>query len=219
MKKSIIILLGTVLAVTMILSAAYAWRSVRTGQKNFERAWSAYLFERTDKATEYFSKAADAFGLALAENPPSRTSMFASNLTMAGISSYYAGRYDQAIDAMDKAIYKDDTIREAYLYTALSNSRKGDKSKTLEFLTKYIKSHPTQSILSNSVQAQLTDLETDSGPLDAVAPAVEAAAYRQFINNVNFSGDDQGSVNSLCNSPFWWRSNRAPCSHNTLVNR
>lgn len=217
MKKVITILLGTVLAVVLFLPPAHAWRSVRTGQKNFERAWSAYLYKRPDKASEYFGKAADAFGLALAENPPSRTTMFASNLTMAGISSYYAGRYDQAIDAMDKAINKDDTIWEAYLYTALSYARKGDKAKAEEFLKRYLKSNASQPILSDAAARQLTDLDTDSGSLEGVAPALEDAAYRQFINNVNFTGRYPATVDGQCNSPFWWRNNRAPCIRSSVI--
>lgn len=159
MKKTVVILVGLILAVVVLLSQAYAWRSVRTGQKNFERAWSAYLYKRAEKANEYFAKSADAFGLALAENPPSRTTMFTSNLTMAGISSYYAGRYDQAIDAMGKAIYKDDTIWEGFFYTALSYARKGDKAKTLEFMERYMRAHPSQPILSGEIRKQMDALK------------------------------------------------------------
>lgn len=217
MKKTIGVLLATVLAIVLLIPSAHAWRSVRTGQKNFERAWSAFLFKRSDKAMEYFGKAADAFGLALEENPPSRTTLFPSNLTMSGISAYYAGRYDQVIEALDKAIYKDDTIWEAYLYTALAYARQGDKAKTVEFLERYLKANPSQPILSNAVQKQLTDLQTDSGPLDSVAPALEAAAFRQFSNNVTFSNRDGSNDAGQCNGPFWWRNNRAPCNQNRIL--
>ncbi len=217
MKKILGVLLGAALVIVLLTPSAQAWRSVRTGQKNFERAWSAFLFKRSDKATEYFGKAADAFGLALAENPPSRTTMFPSNLTMAGISAYYAGRYDQAINALDKAIYKDDTIWEAFLYTALSHARQGDKAKTVEYLERYLKSNPSQPILSNVVQKQLTDLQTDSGPLDGVAPALEEAAFRQFDNNVTFKGRNTSNDAGQCNGTFWWRNSKAPCSQGRII--
>ena len=217
MKKSIIILLGAALAVVLLFPPAHAWRSVRTGQKNFERAWSAYLFKRQDRADEYFAKAADAFGQALAENPPSRTTMFVSNLTMAGISMYYAGRYDQAIDAMDKAIFKDDSVWEPFVYTALSHARKQGAPETVEFLKRYLKTNPGQPILSAEVQKLLAGLENGSASPDAAAEALENALLQQFINNINFTGRNPSSVDGLCDSPFWWRNNRAPCSTNSLI--
>lgn len=218
MKKSIITLLGAVLAVALLVPSAQAWRSVRTGQKAFERAWSAYLFKRQDSADEYFAKAADAFGQALAENPPSRTTMFASNLTMAGMSMYYAGRYDQAIDAMDKAIFKDDLIWEPFIYTALSHARKEGAPETVKFLKRYLKLSPSQPILTGEVRKQLAGLEEGAATPGNAATALEQALLRQYINNLNFAGRNPSSVNGLCESSFWWRNNRAPCVRNSLKN-
>ena len=218
MKKTIIILLGAVLAVALFLPSAHAWRSVRTGQKNFERAWSAYLFKNQDRADQYFAKAADAFAQALAENPPSRTTMFVSNLTQAGMSMYYAGRYDQAIDAMDKAIFKDDSVWEPFIYTALSQARKGDAREAVIFLKRYLKANPNQPFLSDEVQKQIEGVEEKGASIEDAAAALDGVLLQQFINNLNFRGRNPGSVDGLCEGRFWWRYNRAPCAQNSLIN-
>ena len=217
MKKSIIILSGAVLAVVLLLPEAHAWRSVRTGQKNFERAWSAYLFKRQDRADEYFARAADAFGQALTENPPSRTTMFPSNLVQAGMSMYYAGRYDQAVNAMDKAIFKDDSLWEPFIYTAVSQARKGDSREALRFLQRYLKTNPNQPILSDEARRQIEGLQGKSASLEDVVMAMEGALLQQFINNLNFRGRNPSSVGGLCEGAFWWRNNRAPCARNSIV--
>lgn len=218
MKKTSIILLGAALAVVLLFPEAQAWRSVRTGQKNFERAWSAFVFKRPERADEYFAKAADAFSQALAENPPSRTTMFASNLTQAGMSMYFAGRYDQAIAAMDKAIFKDDTVWEPYLFTALSHARKEGAKEAVVFLKRYIKSNPGQPILSGEAQKQIEGLEKGAVSPDAAATALEHAFLVQIINNINFAGRNPADANGMCDQPFWWRNNRSPCFKNSLIN-
>lgn len=211
MKKHLISLTAIVILSAMLAQPALAWRSVRTGQKNFERAWSAYHFKRQDKATGYFTDAADGFGKALKEYPPSRTAMFPSNLTMAGISFYYAGQYDQCIDAMGKAVYKDANIWEAYIYAALSHARLGNLDDTVKDLKAYIKSSPTQAMLSNDVKQQITDLETASATLPVAADSLEAALYKQFNYNTNLQKNNISNLNDLCSGSFWWRSNKSPC--------
>lgn len=217
MKKHLTIPLIVFVMATLFATSAFAWRSVRTGQKNFERAWSAYLFRRADNAQKYFTKAADAFGSALAEKPPSRTTMFASNLAMAGISFYHAGRYQDCIDAMDKAKRKERKLWEAYLFAALSHARLGDKAQTIESLKAYINTSPTQPILSSEVNRQLTDLETDSGTVGAAADVLDKAAFEQFENNMKFTGRAASNPNERCNGNYWWRTNRTPCSEKQYI--
>lgn len=209
MKKYASLTTVLVLAIVMTATSAFAWRSVRTGQKNFERAWSAMHFKRMDQAKKDFTKAADAFGQALAEQPPSRTTMFASNLTMAGISLYYGGRYQECIDAMDKAVRKDKRIWEGYLYKALSLAAMDDKAETAKTLRAYLQSSPGQPILSNEVKRQITNLETDSGTLADARSAIDKAATEQFENNYTLRRPS--SNNDLCSGIFWWRYDNAPC--------
>jgi len=211
MKKLLLILLAGLMVTALAVPNSHAWISARMGQRSFERAWNAFISKRDADAKEYFLKAADAYGLALDENPPSRTTMFPSSLTMAGISGYYAGRYDLSVEAMGMAIEKDDSIWEAYIYTAMSKARLGDKPGTIDFLEQYLRANPGQSILSNEVQKQLTDLQTDSGTLDKAAPALENAAFRQFSNNFTFVNRTANDPAGMCDGTYWWRFNKAPC--------
>ncbi|QJB55257.1 tetratricopeptide repeat protein [Pseudodesulfovibrio sp. zrk46] len=207
------IAIAALIIATAVLAAhpAFAWQSVRVGQKNFERAWSAYSFKRYDKANEYFATSADAFAKALKEYPPSRTVMFPSNLTMTGISMYHAGRYQECIKVMAKAQYKDDTIMETYLFTALSYARLGNKDETTSWLEKFIKSYPMQRTIAAEANRQLTDLQTGSPDLKAVADAIDAAAIAQFQSNRVSTGNTLNAPNEQCNGNYWWRNYRAPC--------
>jgi len=219
MKKISIYLTTAIIMTVLLAPPAFAWRSVRTGQKNFERAWSAYILKKQDKADKYFTKSAEGFGIALKEYPPSRTAMFPSNLAMAGISFYYAGQYQQCIDTMDKAAYKDDKIWEAYIYTALSYARTDNNDETIKYLKAYIKSAPMQSMLSNEVKKQTTNLETNSGTLTAAADALDAAAFKQFNYNINLQGNNITNFNNQCTGSYWWRNNRSPCEQSRFPTR
>jgi tetratricopeptide (TPR) repeat protein len=213
MKKTPIILTIALLAAAVLAPCtAGAWTSVRTGQKNFERAWSAYVFRRPDMAAKYFARAADAFGAGLAEDPPSRTTMFPSNLTMAGMSLYYAGRYQEVAAPMEKVMAKDDRIWEAPLYAALASARLGDAAGTIRLFKLYLESSPTQSILSGVVKRQLDALETGSPSLADVVAAVEQAAFDQFDANINQSIGRTSNAQDECDGIYWWRFNRSPCA-------
>ncbi|MFH1914457.1 MAG: hypothetical protein ABIK45_09320 [Pseudomonadota bacterium] len=210
-KTQIALLMALLTAALLVPSPATAWVSVRTGQKNFERAWLAYTSRRFDQANQHFVKAADAFGAGLAEDPPSRTAMFASNLTMAGMSLYYAGRYAEVGAPMHKVMDKENRVWEAPLYAALAAARLGDKATTVDLLTRYLKTSPTQPILSAEVRRQLDALDSGAPPLAQVTEAIDGAAFEQFDNNINFVGSRGGEMQEYCDGIYWWRSNKQPC--------
>ncbi|MUM78667.1 hypothetical protein GKC30_13585 [Pseudodesulfovibrio sp. F-1] len=212
MKKKQTILLIALLAVALLAPLpAMAWSSVRTGQKNFERAWLAYTFRRFDQASQHFAQAADAFAAGLAETPPSRTTLFASNLTMAGMSLYYAGRYAEVATPMKRVMDREKRVWEAPLYAALAAARLGDKSSTIALLDAYLKTSPGQPILSAEVSRQLDALESGQPPLTQVAQAIEEAAFAQFDGNINRLSDRRESTSQSCDGNYWWRNNRQPC--------
>jgi len=213
MYKKIAILLTLSLTIFLLTPSAFAWRSVRTGQKNFERAWQAYTYLQQDKAVEYFKTSADAYAKALAADPPSRTARFASTLAMAGISFYYAGRYAECIEAMETAHRKEKRIWEANLFIGLSHARLGEKAKAIESLNAYLESLPSQRILSNSVTEQIKDIEGDSTSLADAADHIDKATTSQFVDNINFNHSPRTSNPSIerCSGTYWWRNNRAPC--------
>ncbi|MBU4192637.1 MAG: hypothetical protein KKD85_10010, partial [Proteobacteria bacterium] len=192
-------------------AASHAWTSARTGQKNFERAWSAFMFKRTEPAMDYFVKAADSFGAGLAEEPPSRTTMFPSNLTMAGMSLYYAGRHQEVAAPMEMVMTKDDRVWEAPFFTALACARLGDEAGTIDHLTLFLKTSPAQPILANAVIHQLEALKQGQGSLADTATTLEQAAFDQFDNNITFIGVNASNPQDACDGNYWWRYSRSPC--------
>jgi len=213
MHKYTTALLTVALAFTLLSAPAFAWQAVRSGQKSFKRAWRAYTSLQQDKATMYFKKAATSYAKALAADPPSRTARFASTLTMAGMSFYYAGQLDACINAMHLASSKNKKIWEAYLFTGLSHARQGDKAKTVEFLNRYLESRPSQRILSNSVTQQIENMEADSGSLDDAVTQIEKSTMSQYVDNIIHTNTRSSNPSiERCSGAYWWRKYKAPCS-------
>lgn len=216
MSKPIILIVSILIVISILATTAFPWRSVRSGQKSFERAWSAYSFNRMDRADEQFAKSADAFGSALAENPPSRTTMFPSNLNMAGIAFYFAGRYDDCIATMEKLLKKDKRSWEAPLYTALSYARLNNQDDTVKQLEKYLDQSPSQPLISNAVNTQLTAMESGQVQMDNVADALEKGLHDQYENNIQFVGRTVSRESERCDAPYWWRNHRKPCENQVI---
>lgn len=216
MKKYLIILLALCVTTALLTTSALAWRSVRTGQKNFERAWSAYLGKMPERADKYFAKAADAFGEALAETPPSRSTLFPSNLAMGGMSLYHAQRYEKCLSAMKKAAVRDSSMWEAPLYTGLSHARLGNRESAVKSLQDYLDSSPSQALLSAEVGKQMQALDLDEVTLQKVADLIDAAALEQFQSNSKYSSRNYPSASEDCSGNRWWRRNKAPCSDKLL---
>jgi hypothetical protein len=213
MHKHTNTLLTLILAFFLFATPAHAWESVRSGQKSFERAWQAFTSLQQDTATMYFKKAATFYEKALSADPPSRTARFASTLTMAGMSFYYAGQQDACINAMGMASGKNGKIWETYLFTGLSHARQGDKIKTIEFLNHYLDSRPSQRILSNSVSRQIESMETDFTSLNEAVTQIEKAITLQYIDNINHTNSRSSNPSiERCSGPYWWRKYKAPCS-------
>jgi tetratricopeptide (TPR) repeat protein len=212
MHKRILTICLIIAATAMFApTQSWAWVTVRTGQKNFERAWSAYMFRRDERALEYFTKGADAFGASLSEDPQSRTTQFASNLTMAGMSLYYAGRYDQAVPPLEQVMAKDARVWEAPLFSGLSRARQGDKAGAVTFWESYLKTSPSQAIISNEIVRQIAALDAGKTTIDDAASAVERATFDQYDNNITFTGPKADSPQNLCGGSYWWRYSKAPC--------
>lgn len=209
------ILLATI---TILCAPAQAWLSVRTATRNFERAWSAAMSKRDDAAREYFQRSADAFGQALAENPPSRTTTFLSNLAMAGMSLYEAGRYRESVEAMAMARNEDrgQDAWEVPLYLGLARGQLGERKEMMDALQSFLDIQVYQPMLSNAVSRELAALEQGTATPEAAAGAIHAAAMAQFDYNVNIDTLRNDRPDSACNGRFWWRTNAEPCSHKTF---
>lgn len=216
MKKPVIFIVAILIVVSILATTAFPWRSIRSAQKGFERAWSAYSFNRIDGAKEHFAKAADSFASALAENPPSRTTMFPSNLNMAGISFYFSGRYQDCIDTMKILLKKDKQSWEAPLYSALSYARMNEQADALKQFEFYLDQSPSQPIISNAVKEQITALENTKPQMDGVADTIENALKDQYESNLHLVGRTVSNENEKCDGAFWWRYNRRPCENQVI---
>lgn len=213
MQKKVFISLVTILVLGVFVSSAFAWRSVRTGKHNFEKAWLAYANLQDAKAMSYFEQSASAFAEALAVDPPSKTARYVSNLTMAGISFYYAGRYDECIENMTLAHRKEKRIWEANLFIGLSHGRLGNKANAIEFLNLYLQSMPSQRNLSDTVIKQLAALDAGETTLAEALNEVDKATQLQFIHNIslNFTPRSSNPSTERCSGAYWWRKNSSPC--------
>lgn len=213
MSRKYISIVMVAALVLLVASPVWAWKDVRTGARNFEKAWQAYTSLMDDKARGHFVVAADAFAKGLNADPTSRSARQSSNLTMAGISFYMVGRYAESVDAMNMAYRVENKMWEANLFIGLSWLRQGDKTKGLEFLQKYLESMPSQRILSNMVAKQMGEMNDGVTDLDEAAANIDKAVQLQFIHNIslNYSPCSLSPSTEQCRGPYWWRRNSARC--------
>jgi tetratricopeptide (TPR) repeat protein len=197
-----------------LTSACPAAASARGGDRNFERAWRVFSNSQTDKAVEYFKKAAQEYAQALQEDPPSRTMRFPSTLIKAGISFYYAGDYDQCVKTMKLAVRKDERIWEADIYTALSQARQGDADAALKSLGLFLDSMSSQRFITNEVVSQMPGMKDGSVPLANGMELIEQSVQRQIVDNVVKTKNRRAGPipKEQCSGPYWWRMSASPCS-------
>ena len=218
MRQTIVILLTAALLISAAVPAL-AWRSVRAGDKNFERAWRAYTSKQTDKANRYFTDAADDYGQALKEDPPSRTTRFPTTLIKAGISFYQAKRYLECVDTMKLTHRRNERIWEADLFSALAYARLGDSEKTLKELALFMEALSSQRLITSAVTVQVKGLEDGSISLDSAANTLESVTQQQFVKNVSINNSPQKSTipNERCTGNYWWRYNATPCNSGGFI--
>lgn len=214
--NKIALLLVALIAVLVVTLSAQAVSPIRSGEKNFERAWKSLMLSSPDKAMGYFATAADAFAEALAQDPPSRNTNFPSNLMKAGMSFYYADRYQESLGAMGRLKGNDSKQWEVNIFSALSYGMLGDKAKMMDALESYAELLPGQAILSQEVEKQFVDLQNGNVTPEDAAIMVEKQLVRQYMTNVN-RHSSWTAGNERCNGAYWWRYNRSPCEDNQFI--
>ena len=218
MRKMTSILLAAMMLLTAVIPAS---ASVRGGDREFERAWRIFSARQADRATDYFKGAAEQYGEAMREDPMSRTMRFQSTLIKAGISSYYAGDFDQSIKAMQLAVRKDERIWESDLYTALSYARKGDRENAMLFIGKFMDSMSSQRFITDAVLRQMPGMKAGTISLEDGFADIDRATKAQFVDNIlrNSNRRTMQVPGEECSGAFWWRKNAAPCSQGYPWNR
>lgn len=218
MKKHI----ATVLAIALLLTAAtpaMAWQALRSGDKNFERGWHAMTNNLPVEAKAYFTEAATLFAEAYSEDPPSRSARFPTNRAKAGISYYYAQRYQECLDMMKLTMDKRGKLWEANLYAALAAGQLGDREYSLEQFKAFRETMASQRIISNALSDKLTALEKGEITFEEAITAIDMAVTDQFKYNVkmNLTPRNAGVNNERCSGRYWWRKNDAPCTTGGLT--
>lgn len=206
----------TLLAIFFLLAlTAPATASVRTGDRQFERAWLNLTSKQTDKAKAHFVQSAKAYDAALAEDPPSRTMLFPSTLLQAGMAFYYADQFEASIKAFNMTHRnKDNWDWEALLFMGLSQARLGDKEKTIKLFKEFREALSFQQKITTATTSQLKALEEGTTTLDAAADVIEQAIVAQFAENAlnNRSPRAVAPPTERCDGRYWWRYNSRPCS-------
>ena len=149
--KRVPLIMVALIAVLLFALPSGAVSPNRVGEKNFERAWQYLTRYNREVAAQHFTKSANAFAEALAQETPSRKSRFNSNLTNVGMSFYFVGRYDESIAIMSEVYEKNDDIWESSLFSALAHASKGNKEMTVKWLERYLEVLPGQRLLSTTV--------------------------------------------------------------------
>lgn len=211
------VLIIALIAIVVMALPSQALSPVRLGEKNFERGWLRLVDNSRDAANDHFSTGADAFAEALAQDPRSRSTNFDSNLTKAGMSFYYAGRYDESIKAMAEVYNEKTTLWESAIYPATAYAFLGDKTKTLEWLKVFHNMYSGQHDIANTAVRVIKDLEKGNMDVRQAAATLDKALTMQFIRNVGLKGQNHVFGNEKCSGSYWWRFNRKPCKRKRLM--
>lgn len=205
-------LIPLALALAALLTACDTL-AVKKADKNFERAWLAYTSLRTDKAAEYFSEAARYYEQALNQDPPSRVAKYPSSRIKAGMSNYFAGRYEQCIASMIAARRFGERLWEADLFTGLAHARLGNRDNAEGNFALFLEGRFMMPALNATVRARIAGLKNgeDTG---RTAEAVEQAAQAQVVDIIRrtLSPSTVRPASERCDGAFWWRRSKQPCS-------
>lgn len=202
------------ITLVVLMTATLACRPVsplRSGDKNFERGWKSLVSRNMDKALAHFANGADAYAEALGEDPPGRQLGFPSTLAKAGMCFYYAGRYLECTETLDRLPAREENLWEPAIYRALAYGRQGDKANMLKWLDGYLDHLAGQPILSNEIKRLMPELKGGARP-DTITDAIETALHRQIKNNVRVKGRSAAHGAEKCYGAYWWRYHSAPCS-------
>jgi tetratricopeptide (TPR) repeat protein len=213
MKKFPILILAFI-TVALLALPSLALSPNRIGESNFERGWRRLMHDNREEAVEAFAVGAQAYSEALAEQPRARYTNFLSNLAKAGMSFYYAGRFEEAADVLAEVYEPNSKLWESAIYSAMSYAYLGDKAKTIEWLERFHAMYSDAQILSNVAHRQLVGLVSGDVSTDAAADALDKAVFRQSRYNVSNMGQAQAFGSDSCSGAYWWRYAYRPCKNN-----
>lgn len=207
-KASIVLVLAVLLAAALPANA-----DVRTGDRNFNRAWRVYVTKNNAKAVEYFKASAAGYQDALAAEPMERTMNFQSTQIKAGIAFYFAGQYDACVKIMKTALGDKDKVWDAALFMALAQGRLGDQDAMDASFKLFLDANPSQRYITTELSKDQPAMTGGTLSLSDFLDAMDAQTQQQFVVNVNRYDKRSGVIPATegCDGQFWWRKNSSPC--------
>lgn len=184
----------------------------RKGNKDFERAWRSLMLKDFAKASDYFADGAEDYAEALADKSDSRLIEFGSTQAKAGMSFYFAGRYQEAADTMKALADVEKELWEAPLFAALSHGRLGDREAFVHWLELFRANNPGLAKLNETMRATVIGLTSRTMSLEEATETLEQGVISQYIHNVRI-GVTTGTIGKeRCEGQYWWRFYDTPCT-------
>ena len=199
--------------VVLLATALPAAADVRTGDRNFDRAWRVYVTRNTERALEYFKASAAGYADALKMDPLERTMGFESTQVKASIAFYFAGQYDACVKTAKTALGDKNKIWDAALFMALAQGRMGDQEAMKTSFKLFLDSNPSQRYITTELSKDLPALTGGTMSLADFLDAMDSQVQRQFVDNVTSYNKRPGMIPATesCDGQYWWRKNSSPC--------
>ncbi|AMK12645.1 hypothetical protein [Pseudodesulfovibrio indicus] len=206
--RSIVLALAVLLASALPVTA-----DVRTGDRNFERAWRVYVTRNTERAMEYFKASAAGYEDALKMDPMERTMNFESTQIKASIAFYFAGQFQACVKTAKTALGDKNKIWDAALFMALAQGRMGDQDAMTDSFKLFLDANPSQRYITTELSKDLPALTGGTMSLADFLDAMDSQVQRQFVDNVMRYNNRAGMIPATesCDGQFWWRKNSSPC--------
>lgn len=199
--------------IALLATLAGCTATLNVADQNFESARRNRLRGNEQVAQKDYLKAATAYEQSFAANRKDGKTPFLSSRLKAGMSLYWAGQPQEALDLFTSLYDAKDRTLETLVYGGLCAARLGDRDKAVMFWSKLDAGHDVY-ILHQAVAKALAGLEDGSMNLDQAHDAVQTGLISQDRRNIlqrvtpksALSGDD------TCSGRFWWRYNESTCS-------
>lgn len=182
------------------------------GLRNFMRGRIAEMRDAPADAKVYFGRAADAFTGYIAQQDGAGGQVFISDLTMAGMAEYKAGRFAEAAATLARVRKTEPDMHEGWSFGGMAEARLGHREQAVELWEAYPVT-AGQMYVAEAVRTQAAEVRAGKASLDQAATAVEAALHKQDVYNTHMNRNANLPFTDLCSGQFWWRSADMPCDH------
>ncbi len=153
------------------------------GERNYDRGMRAELRRDFAKAEEYFTAGADNFRNHMTIKNKKGQEPLVRHLVMGGICCTRVGRYQEALDMLDRALARRDDVPDAWLHAGYAAAKLGDREKAVKFWSKYPDWSEERIVAEALKQAVRTLRGSEDADLQSVCAAVAEANFSQMRHN------------------------------------